>query len=153
MILLGTNSIQVTSPDLWNHLQSLSHPRAQGAPGLSQRELKGSHASPIKLEHLHTLPLHLVLPACRCPYREGLDSFPFLWRLDLVGKKPGSKWRTGRSEGKRKAFRLFTKSLVPAFLSGNPELKSMLQAEDADKALRYLKIRREPSISGLGPPN
>lgn len=70
-----------------------------------------------------------------------------------MGKKPGGKWRTGRSEGKRKAFWLFTKSLVPAFLSGNPELKNMLQVEDADEALRHLKIRREPSISGLGPPS
>lgn len=127
-------------------------PKDPGAPGLSQREFKASHVSPVKLEHLLTLPLHLVLPACRCPYREGLDSFPFLWRLDLVGKKSGGKWRTGRSEGKRKARRLLTKSLVPAFLSGNPELKSMLQVEDADTGLRYLKIQREPSISGPGHP-
>lgn len=48
------------------------------------------------------LALLPVLPAHRCPYREGLDSFPFLWRLDLVGKKSGSKWRTGRSEGKKR---------------------------------------------------
>lgn len=130
-------------------------PKGQGAPGLSQRKFKGSRASPVKLEHLHALPLHLVLPACRCPYREGLDSFPFLWRLDLVGKKPGGKWRTGRNEGKRKACRLLSKCLVPAFLSENPELKTMVQAEDAYKSLRHLKIRRKPSISGpphLPPP-
>lgn len=65
-----------------------------------------------------------------------------------MGKKPGGKWRTGRSEGKRKARRLLLKCLVPAFLSENPELKTMLQAEDAYKSLRHLKIRRKPSISG-----
>lgn len=68
-----------------------------------------------------------------------------------MGKKSGGKWRTGRSEGKIKAHQLLTKSLVPAFLSGNPELKTMLQVEDAVMALRHLKMRREPSISGPGP--
>lgn len=69
-----------------------------------------------------------------------------------MGKKSGGKWRTGRSEGKRKARRLLTKSLVPLFLTGKPGLKSTLQAEDADKAPRRLKTLRELSIIGPGPP-
>lgn len=45
-ILLGTKPFQGTSPDLWNHLHSLSHPRARVLQGF----LRGNSKLPVLLQ-------------------------------------------------------------------------------------------------------